>query len=63
MKDIQSTLATHTDTVLKVSECDQYRRTKWEVFLISEKCWGLRVPCVASNSKPNGNGVQQAKET
>lgn len=63
MKDIQSTLATHIDAALRVSECDQYRRTKWEVFLTSVKFWGIRVPYVASNSKPNWNGIQQAKET
>ena len=44
VKDIQTTLATHIDAVLKVSECDQHRRTKWEVFLTSVKLWGIRVP-------------------
>ena len=44
VKDIRSTLAIHIDAVLKLSECDQYRRTKWEVFLTSVKFWGIRVP-------------------
>lgn len=57
VKHIQSTLATATD----VNNCDQYRRTKWEVLLTSEEVWGIRVLYVASNSKPNSDGNKQQR--